>query len=398
VTSPSRTVSFARQRLWLGITGVGLSVLLSVSWILLTQFGIIWFDADWRPITALPAFLPVDAAVAATLVFVVHALLLAPVEYRGGVRVVREAPSPRVWWLGWARGVAVQGATFAAVAAAMGAAAYVLGPVGAAAMAPTLVALAVTIGLLEGQGIVARLLAPIALRPLTDEEQALATRSGIRADRVRVAAVADESFVGGWVGVANPTLWIPARWTDAAHRALLGVQLARRQVQYASGARRRSVIRTVLWQVGGLAALVPILPWELTEARSYLVLPAIATLWSFVALLLLPTPSRTAVYNADHGASARLGAAAVISALSPLDRWQDDEPVRSRGIEFIFHPVPSRANREHALRTGRRDVYGGAHQLARLTLFTSIATLGLLGRAVHCNIGRPALWALLPGD
>jgi hypothetical protein len=398
VTSPSRAVPFARQRLWLGITGVGLSVLLSVSWILLTQFGIVWFDADWRPITALPAFLPFDAAVAATLVFVVHALLLAPVEYRGGVRVVREAPSPRAWWLGWARGVAVQGATFAAVAAAMGAAAFVLRFVGAASMAPALVALAVTIGLLEGQGIVARLLAPIALRPLTDEEQALATRSGIRADRVRVAAVADESFVGGWVGVASPTLWIPARWTDAAHRALLGVQLARRQVQYASGARRRSVIRTVLWQVGGLAALVPILPWELTEARTYLVLPAVATLWSFVALLLLPTPSRTAVFNADHGAAARLGREAVLAALPTLDRWQDDEPVRSRGIEFIFHPVPSRATREQALRTARREVYGGAHQLARLTLFTGLATLGLLGRAVHCNVGQPALWALLPGD
>jgi hypothetical protein len=398
VTQPSHSLPFARRRLWLGITGVGLSVLLAGAWLLLTQFGVITLGVAWRPVAALPALLPLDAALAAALVFALHAVVLAPVEFLGGVRVVREPPDVRTWWSNWLRGVGVQGAAFAAVAGMTGAAALALQPVGAASMAPALVALIVSVGLLEGQGLMARVLAPMLLCPPTDDVAALATRRGVRADRLRIVEVADESFVGGWVGLSTPTLWLPARWTDPAHRALLEVQLARRQVQYASGARRRGITRALLWQVCGLAALVPILPWELTEARTYLVLPAIATLWSFVALLVLPTPSRTAVYNADHGASAHLGAAAVIAALPPLDRWQDDEPVRPRGIEFIFHPVPSRVNRELALRAGRRDVYGGAHQLARLTLFTSAATLGLLGRAVHCNIGRPALWALLPGD
>jgi hypothetical protein len=80
-----------------------------------------------------------------------------------------------------------------------------------------------------------------------------------------------------------------------------------------------------------------------------------------------------------------------------LDRWQDDEAERSPRVERIFHPVPSRGNRLRAL-TLRDDRLRGAHQLTRLALFTSVATLSLLGRVVHCNIGRPALWVVYPGD
>jgi hypothetical protein len=36
--------------------------------------------------------------------------------------------------------------------------------------------------------------------------------------------------------------------------------------------------------------------------------------------------------------------------------------------------------------------------VARLALFTSWAPLSPLSRAVHCNIGHPELWALLPVD
>jgi hypothetical protein len=28
----------------------------------------------------------------------------------------------------------------------------------------------------------------------------------------------------------------------------------------------------------------------------------------------------------------------------------------------------------------------------------SAGAFGLLGRAVHCNVGRPGLWVLYPGD
>ena len=80
-----------------------------------------------------------------------------------------------------------------------------------------------------------------------------------------------------------------------------------------------------------------------------------------------------------------------------LDRWQDDEPARSRGVETIFHPIPSVERRLAAL--GQRATPAvGAWHAARMMLFLSWVGLGLLSRAVHCNSGRPELWAALPAD
>jgi hypothetical protein len=36
--------------------------------------------------------------------------------------------------------------------------------------------------------------------------------------------------------------------------------------------------------------------------------------------------------------------------------------------------------------------------LARHALWLGWGTLSPISRAVHCNVGRPALWAMLPGD
>jgi hypothetical protein len=215
---------------------------------------------------------------------------------------------------------------------------------------------------------------------------------------VHIAHASDEAFVGGWVGLRRPQLWIPARWSDASMSTLLAVQLVRRHHQWHSGARRRGLLRAALWNLSGVLLLAPLLPWPMADARTFLVLPALSTLWSFVAVLFLPTASRQAVYHADRAAAVRLGTDAVGTALAQLDRWQDDEAERSPGVETIFHPVPSRGNRVRALARGGPVRFGGGHQSTRLTLYTSIASLSLLGRVVHCNIGRPELWAVYPGD
>ncbi|WP_146526280.1 hypothetical protein [Novipirellula artificiosorum] len=39
-----------------------------------------------------------------------------------------------------------------------------------------------------------------------------------------------------------------------------------------------------------------------------------------------------------------------------------------------------------------------AWHAARMTLFVSWACMGMLVRAVHCNVGRPELWVMLPTD
>ena len=125
------------------------------------------------------------------------------------------------------------------------------------------------------------------------------------------------------------------------------------------------------------------------------------TLWAFLGVLVLPTPSRAAVVAVDLAAAADVGALPMRLAMEQLDPWQDDEPVRTRAIETIFHPVPGRSARiAHVVNTsvGERVGVTHAHHLARHALWLSWASLSLISRLVPCNVGRPALWVMLPGD
>ena len=68
----------------------------------------------------------------------------------------------------------------------------------------------------------------------------------------------------------------------------------------------------------------------------------------------------------------------------------------------VFHPIPSVEARLERMRSsgGARPLAGrlaGWHA-ARMALYLSWAGLGLLGRAVHCNCGRPDAWVFLPSD
>jgi hypothetical protein len=132
---------------------------------------------------------------------------------------------------------------------------------------------------------------------------------------------------------------------------------------------------------------------------------AALTLWSFLGALVLPTPSRAAVYAADQAAAARCGAAPVRDAVAAIDRWQDDEAERPAAVETVFHPVPAAGRRARRLGTPSAPHAGdhpapalAAHQVARHALYLSWAGLSPLARAVHCNAGRPALWVVWPGD
>ena len=119
------------------------------------------------------------------------------------------------------------------------------------------------------------------------------------------------------------------------------------------------------------------------------------TLWSFVGLLVLPTVSRRGVAEVDDRLRENDARTSLIDeTLRRLDGMQDAETSRPALSETIFHPVPS-VDRRTQITTARPS---GAWDAARTTVFISAAGLGLLGRAVHCNCGRPALWVFLPAD
>ncbi|MGZ8457491.1 MAG: hypothetical protein ACXWZ4_12900, partial [Gemmatirosa sp.] len=158
------------------------------------------------------------------------------------------------------------------------------------------------------------------------------------------------------------------------------------------------LLLALAWNTAGLALALWGAGVDARSASGAVTLVALMVPWSFLGLLLLPTPSRTAVLAADASAARMVGAGAVQDAVVRLDAWQEDEPARSRLVETIFHPVPARTRRLAALHDGRAPRGAGAHMAARHALYLAWALASPLSRAVHCNVGRPSRWVLFPGD
>lgn len=78
-----------------------------------------------------------------------------------------------------------------------------------------------------------------------------------------------------------------------------------------------------------------------------------------------------------------------------IDKMMENEQERSDSMQFVFHPIPTPNRRLAALDAGTKF---GAWHLARYSIWVSLAGLGLLSLAVHCNAGRPQLWCMLPAD
>ena len=78
-----------------------------------------------------------------------------------------------------------------------------------------------------------------------------------------------------------------------------------------------------------------------------------------------------------------------------LDNLQDGEADRPTLVETVFHPIPSLRSRLEGPRSNNAIGYWDA---ARTAVYLSLAGLGLLGSAVHCNCGKPSLWVFLPTD
>lgn len=219
---------------------------------------------------------------------------------------------------------------------------------------------------------------------------------GAAGDDAAVIASSDIGFTGGIEGVLRAQRQIvPRRWIDALSPELLSLAVRRRREAAASGLwlRGRVVSLAFIWiglaiagsQVGDLSG----------TSGGVLTFAAVFTLWSFIGLLFLPTLSRRASVAVDQ----RLVRAGVdpaeLSALAAaLDAMQDDEPSRPEWIERVFHPIPNVTSRHHEQTPSRL----GGWDAARTSAFLGMSGLSPLGRAVHCNSGRPSLWVYLPLD
>ncbi len=205
----------------------------------------------------------------------------------------------------------------------------------------------------------------------------------------------DLGFTGGVIGAGkNVEIVIPKAWLSFDTEELATI-ISRRALAVSSGSYMRGLVAAFFWNLTGIW-LCSFLTGSGLDSVSGLVTTVCGfTIWSFFGLLILPTVSRNASLKIDQSLLSRgMPSEMISSAASRMDQLQDDEPERPRLIETIFHPVPSVKGRSSNGSVSRIEAWN----VARTSLFFSWACLGFLSRSVHCNLGRPELWTMLPTD
>ncbi|MEN0019308.1 MAG: hypothetical protein AAF747_00325 [Planctomycetota bacterium] len=372
----AHTMTYARARLWLGVSCVGFFTTLSAA--------ALWFGVPAAALSTTSVAFGVAAGQLALFVLA-YAALQAPFDLLGGKlfpsRFGRQHLHGRSFAPVLMRGVSTH-ATVLFVSLLVLHYASAIG--GVAGVAITSAAIAITM---------------LAIRPLL--ARIIGGIARVRAQEHAVFSAADEGFTGGIDGVLRPRAdMIPQRWIDDFGEQELAVLAERRSLAVQQGHWLRGRVFSVGFVVAG-AVLAALLTGRdaLGTPAGTVTLSLWFTLWSFAGLLTLPTPSRASV----HAIEAELRsddetAAALDAALAKVDKLADDEPTRPSAIEAVFHPVPavSQPNAKNGAHNRRVTVIPPMWDVARTSLFLGGAAGGLLGRAVHCNCGRPMLWVYLP--
>lgn len=385
VKPPPETPGYGRARLWLGITGVGSFVVLATI-ALLTHL----------PNKLLPASNDSlsNQALALLLYVLGFAILQLPLDFCGGFllprRFQREHDSLGPFILKLLRGASVHAGLLAAISMAL----LVAGRTGGI---PAVIGIAGFWILLLLQ-LRTPLASTMAAFEFTPSETHPPLESPADMLPVYMAETADEGFTGGITGVFRPRMHlIPTRWQKTLDNQSFSVAVQRRHMAIKTGSWWRGRLLAISFTLMGITlAAIFVGNERLATAEGIVSLSLLFTLWSFFGLLTLPTPSRRGVAEVDQAIlTSGCPHEAIEKAVTLLDDLQDRERSRPPLIETIFHPVPSVQSRLHGPHA--TQIRGG-WDAARTSIFLSAAGLGLLGRAVHCNCGRPALWVFLPID
>ena len=362
--TPAQT-ELARRRLWLGITNVGL-------WVLAAAGGLCWLVANGTG-----ASHPGDTGGWTFLGVGVTALAVqAGFDFLGGTWLM---PTPGEFLGRWSRGVLGHTAAMAVVGLLSLASFRLTG-----GFVPAV--LLATVGLALGRRSLLHAVGGVTTEDLTTPD----------GERVMVAAggATDPAFIGGIVGFGRRAVsLLPAAWLQDLPREELAAESSRRRWQVGHAPPGRTLLLILGWNL--LGAHVGTLAFRLAERTPAAALFGHAcwmTLWTFGSLLVLPALSRRAVFGADR-ASADAGhdPRAWIARFPGL---VGEDGGANPAVQAIFYPVPSAARRLERL--DRPFVGFVPGNLARNNLFYSWAAFTPLGRAVHCNVGRPALWVFPP--
>lgn len=379
----TEALNYGRARLYLGISAVGTLVMLSslvLAWALVSEY-------ESATETGL------IAEFATLFLFItLYALVQMPFDFLGGYwlpkQFGRTHPTLGKFLRGLFRGVVAQGTILLFSAVLITAAGRYGGIVGIVA-----VSVVISLFLLQFRFWMASTIAPI-IPVNVSMEKVLQTEK----PNVIIVESSDEGFTGGIMGVLRPrSQLLPLKWQHVLGVEGFKLAASRRTVAINIGSWWRGrVVALAFTTLGVLLSALLVDHNDLGTAWGTIQLSLWFSLWSFLGLLTLPTLSRRGVLEidealqatGDHNLQVRINT-------ERLDRLQDNEPSRTSLIEAIFHPVPCVKNRIHGAKSKSK---AGFWDVARTSIYLSIAGIGLLGRAVHCNCGRPALWVFLPTD
>jgi len=374
---------YGRARLWLGISGVGSIVTIAT---LLLTFGL---QPPWVPAQ--------DASFSGQVIglvgfFVIYMLIQLPFDFLGGYwlpkRFGRSHPPLGTFAVSLLRGALSHGTLLMTSAVLIMLAAGYAGRLGMVT-----VGLATSLFLLRFRVYIAA-----AISQLNRERGA--SPGKLQHNELEVIDVQcdDEGFTGGIAGVFRPrSLLFPLRWRMVLGPEGADLALNRRMMAVKTGSWLRGrILAFAFTAVGLVIASILVESTQFGTAWGTIQFSLWFSLWSFLGLLTLPTLSRRAVIEIDERAQAEGYSLALMRVVAErLDRLQDGEPTRPSLVETIFHPVPSVENRLEGPRS--RHVLG-FWDAARTSIYLSVAGLGLLSRAVHCNCGRPSSWVFLPTE
>ena len=358
--TPEQT-ALAGRRLLLGITNVGV-------WVLAASGGLFWLawggtrtlDARWYLLIAAGAL-----------------VVQSGFDFVGGTFLM-PAPRPTVpdFLRGWTRGALGHTLVLAVVGTLSYASFLLTGGFVCAVVLATV-----------GQVFARRFF----LRSIGGVPTGEAAQDGTR---ILVANAADPAFTGGIHGFGRRAVSVwPASWRESLSAGEVASESLRRNWQTALGLPGRTLVLVAGCNVVG--ASLGSFAFHLAgrpPAEALFGYACWMTLWAFGGLLVLPSLSRKAVFAADRAADA--------AGRDPR-RWVarfpglvGEDGGSNAAVQTIFYPVPSARMRLIHLEKPTAGFVPG--NLARSNLYYSWSTFTLLGRAVHCNVGRPALWVFPP--